>query len=85
MLNILNGSSYVLPFNSKVKMNELKVSIDKGYCNKFQIEKCTLGDDYRYRHEINPDYKKKDEVIVGKSNKDNNKDINKYKDKNNDR
>ena len=59
MLNILNGSSYVLPFNSKVKMNELKVSIDKGYCNKFQIGKRTFGDKCRYRHEIDPDYKKR--------------------------
>ena len=37
MLNMLNESSYVLPFNSKVKINELKVSTNKGYCNKFQI------------------------------------------------
>ena len=85
MLNMLNESSYVLPFNSKVKINELKVSINKGYCNKFQIGKCTFGDKCRYRHEIDPDYKKKDEVIVGKNNKDNNKDRNKNKDKNNDR
>ena len=56
MLNILNESSYVLPFNSKVKINELKVSTSKGYCNKFQIGKCTFGDKYRYRHEIDPDY-----------------------------
>ena len=48
MLNILNGSSCVLPFNSKVKINELKVSINKGYCNKFQIGKCTFGDKCRY-------------------------------------
>ena len=85
MLNILNGSSYVLSFDSKVKINELKVNIDKGYCNKFQIEKCTFGDKCKYRHEIDPDYKKKDEVIVGKNNKDNNKDRNKNKDKNNNR
>ena len=85
MLNILNGSSYVLPLNSKVKINESKVNIYKGYWNKFQIGKCTFGDKCRYRHEIDSDYKKKDEVIVGKNNKDNNKDRNKYKDKNNDR
>ena len=85
MLNILNGSSYVLPFNSKVTIDELKVSINKGYCNKFQIGKCTFDDKCRYRHEIDPDYKKKDEVIVGKNNRDNNKDENKNKDKNNDR
>ena len=36
MLNILNGSTYVLPFNNKVKIIELKVSIKKGYCKKFQ-------------------------------------------------
>ena len=68
-----------------MKINELKVSINKGYCNKFQIGKCTFGDKCRYRHEIDPDYKKKDEVVVGKNNKDNNKDRNKNKDKNNDR
>ena len=85
MLNMLNESSYVLPFNSKVKINELKVSTNKGYCNKFQIGKCTFGEKCRYRHEIDPDYKKKDDVIVGKGNKDNNKDRNKNKDKNNDR
>ena len=85
MLNILNGSSYVPPFNSKVEINELKVSTNKGYCNKFQIRKCTFGDKCRYRHEIDPDYKKKDDVVVGKGNKDNNKDRNKNKDKNNDR
>ena len=59
MLNILNGSSYILPFNSKVKINELKVSINKGYCNKFQKGKCTFGDECRYRHEIDPDYKQR--------------------------
>ena len=53
--------------------------------NKFQIGKCTFGEKCRYRHEIDPDYKKKDDVIVGKGNKDNNKDRNKNKDKNNDR
>ena len=85
MLNMLNESSYVLPFNSKVKINKLKVSTNKGYCNKFQIEKCIFGDKCRYRHEIDPDYKKKEEVIVGKKNKDNSKDRNKNKDKNIDR
>ena len=45
MLNMLNESSYVLPFHSKVKINELKVSTYKGYCNKFQIGKCTFRDD----------------------------------------
>ena len=64
MLNMLNESCYVLPFNSKVKINELKVSTNKGYCNKFQIGKCTFGDECRYRHEIDPDYGKKDEVAV---------------------
>ena len=48
MLNMLNESSYVLPFNSKVKINELKVSTNKGYCNKFQIGKCTFGDKCRH-------------------------------------
>ena len=52
MLNMLNESSYVLPFNSKVKFNELKVSINKGYCKKFQIGKCTFGDKCRYRQVI---------------------------------
>ena len=37
MLNMLNESSYVLPFDSKVKINELKVSTNKGYCNKFHL------------------------------------------------
>ena len=60
MLNMLNESSYVLPFNSKVKINELKVSTNKGYCNKFQIGKCTFGDKCRHRHEIDPEYKKKE-------------------------
>ena len=85
MLNMLNEASYVLPFNSKVKINELKVSTNKWYCNKFQIGKCTFGDKCRYRHEIDPDYKKKDEVVVGKNIKDNNKDKNRNKDKNNGR
>ena len=84
MLNMLNESSYVLPFNSKVKINEFKVSTNKGYCNKYQIGKCTFGDKCRYRHEIDPDYKKKEEV-AGKNNKDNCKDRNKNKDKNIDR
>ena len=35
-----------------VKINELKVSTNKGYCNKFQIGKCTFGEKCRYRHEI---------------------------------
>ena len=64
-----------------MKINELKVSINKGYCNKFQIGKCTFSDKCRYRHEIDPEYKKKEEVVVGKNNKDRNKNI----DKNNDR
>ena len=67
MLNMRNESSYVLPFNRKVKINELKVSTSKGYCKKFQIGKCTFGDTCRYRHEIDPDYKKKEEVVVGKN------------------
>ena len=37
------------------------------------VHKC------RYRHEIDPDYKKKEEVLVGKNNKDNSKDRNKNK------
>ena len=65
MLNMLNESSYVLPFDSKVKINELKVSTNKGYCNKFKIKKCTFGDKCS-RHEIDPDYKKKEEVVVDK-------------------
>ena len=86
MLNMLDESSYVLqPFNSKVKINESKVSTNKGYCKKIQIGKCTFGDKCRYRHEIEPDYKKKEEVVVGKNNKDKSKDRNKNKDKNNDR
>ena len=44
MLNMLNGTSYILPFNSKVKINELKVSIHKRYCNKSQIGKCTFSE-----------------------------------------
>ena len=39
----------------------------------------------RYRHKIDPDYIKKDEVIVGKNNKNNNKDKYKNKDKSNNR
>ena len=85
MLNMLNESIYVLPFYSKVKINELKVSTNKGYCNKSQIGKCTFGDKCRYRHEIDPDDKKKEEVVVGKNNEDNSKDRNKNKDKNNDK
>ena len=65
------------------------MSTNKGYCNKFQIGKCTFGDKCRYRHEIDPDYKKKDEIIVGKNNNNNhnnnNKDRNKNKVKDNDR
>ena len=34
------------------------------------IGKCTFGDKCRYRHEIEPDYIKKEEVVVGKNNKD---------------
>ena len=56
MLNMLNESSYVLLFNSKVTINELKVSTNKGYCNKFQIKICTFSDKCRYKHEIDPDY-----------------------------
>ena len=44
----------------------MEVSTNKGYCNKSQIGKCTFGDKCRYRHEIDPDYKKKDDVVVGK-------------------
>ena len=68
-----------------MKINELKVSTNRGYCNKFQIGKCTFGDKCRYRHETDPDYKKKEEVVVDKNNKDNSKDRNKNKDKNIDR
>ena len=49
------------------------------------MRKCTFGDKCRYRHEIDPECKKKEEVVVGKNNKDNSKDKNKNKDKNNDR
>ena len=85
MLSILIGSSYVLPFNSKVKISELKLSINKEYCNKFQVEKCPFGGKCKYRHELDPNYIKKEEVIVSKYNKSDNKDKCKNKDKNNDR
>ena len=39
--------------------------------NQIHIAKCTFGEKCRYRHEIDPDYKKKEEVVVGKNNKDN--------------
>ena len=79
-ITILNESPCGHPFNSKTKMNELGVSVNKGYCNKFQVGKCTFGDKCRYRHKIDPDYKKKDKLIVAKNYKDNNN-----KDKSNNR
>ena len=33
----------------------------------FRSGKCTFGEKCRYRHEIDPDYKKKEEVVVGKN------------------
>ena len=61
-----------------MKINELKVSLIKGYCNKFQIGKCTFGGKCRYIHRIDPDYIKKDEVIVGKNNKNDNRNRRKF-------
>ena len=46
----------------------MKVSVNKGYCYKFQIGKCTFGDKRRHRPEIDPDYNKKEEGIVDKHN-----------------
>ena len=62
----------------------MKVSVNKGYCYKFQRGKCTFGDKRRHRREIDPDYNKKEEGIVDKHNKDDNS-KDKYKDKSSNR
>ena len=36
-----------------------------GYCNQFQIGKCSLGEKCKFKHEIDPEFKKK-EVVVDK-------------------
>ena len=74
LIHALHDSHSAQPYNNKnVKMHELK-SVNTGYCNKFQLGKCSFGDKCRYKHEIDPEFKNNEVIIDGKKAKDNIKD-----------
>ena len=59
-------------------MNEFKPAAIQ-YCNNVQTGKCRFGEKYKFKHEINPDFKKKE--ILGDDRKKSNIITNKNKDK----
>ena len=50
-------------------MHEFKSEVIH-YCNNFQEGKCKFGEKCRYKHEINPNFKKED-VFINNKNKNN--------------
>ena len=50
-------------------MNEFNPAVIR-YGNNFQEEKCRFGEKCKYKHEINPEFKKKE--IIGDDRKKNN-------------
>ena len=61
LMQALSESRSAQPYNSKhIKMHDFIVN---QYCNNFQTGKCRFGEKCKFKHEIIPDFKKK-EIIV---------------------
>ena len=70
LLTSLSESNGAHPYISRnVKMHELKSEVIH-YCNNFQEGKCKFGEKCRYKHEINPNFKKED-IFINNKNKNN--------------
>ena len=70
LLTSLNESNGAHPYISRnVKMHEFKSEVIH-YCNNFQEGKCKFREKCRYKHEINPNYKKED-IFINNKNKNN--------------
>ena len=50
-------------------MHEFKSDVVR-YCNNFQEGKCKFGEKCKYKHEINPNFKKED-IFINNKNKNN--------------
>ena len=69
-ISSLHKSPHAGPYYSRhVKMNEFNPAVIR-YGNNFQEEKCRFGEKCKYKHEINPEFKKKE--IIGDDRKKNN-------------
>ena len=65
----LHKSPYAGPFHSQnLTMNEFKIT-NAGYCNRFQVGKCTFGERCKFRHEIDPEFKPGEQIIDEKKKK----------------
>ena len=70
LLTSLNESHGAHPYISRnVKMHEFKSDVIH-YCNNFQEGKCKFGEKCKYKHKINPNYKK-EEILINNKNKNN--------------
>ena len=60
----LHKSPHAGPFHTRnVKMNETKST---AYCNRFKVRKYTFGECCKFKHEINPEFKHRESVLVEK-------------------
>ena len=63
----LHKSPHAGPFHTRnVKMNETKST---AYCNRFKVRKYTFGECCKFKHEINPEFKHRESVLVEKKKK----------------
>ena len=72
LMQALSESHGAQPYNCKnVKMHEFQPSMNTG--NRFHIGKYPLGEKCKFKHEVDPEFKKKEVVVDEKKKKDNNK------------
>ena len=70
LLTSLSESNGAHPYSSRnVKMHEFKSEVIH-YRNNFQERKCKFGEKCKYKHEINPNFKKED-IFINNKNKNN--------------
>ena len=66
LLTYLSESNGAHLYTSRnVKMHEFKSEVIR-YCNNFQEGKCKFGEKCRYKHEINPNFKRED-IFINKN------------------
>ena len=64
LLTSLSESNGAHPYISRnVKIHEFKSEVIR-YCNNFQERKCKFREKCRYKHEINPNFKKEDILLI---------------------
>ena len=60
----LHKSPHAGPLHTRnVKMNE---TTSTAYCNRFKVRKYTFGECCKFKHEINPEFKHRESVLVEK-------------------